>query len=94
MRLKNIEQIDLFLETVNKCEGNVWLVSPYGDQYNLKSAFTQYVAIGKILGEFGDEMELYADKKADEWILLDLFMEHPEYTNDVSIKRFVDRNDK
>ena len=79
MKLKKIEDVKLFLDTVNKCEGNVWLKSIYGDNFNMKSALSQYVAIAKILGEYGDEMELFTDDKRDEALFIKLFSEHPEF---------------
>ena len=44
MKIKNIKNVETFLEVVNGCKGEVTLTSVYGDKYNLKSALTQYVA--------------------------------------------------
>lgn len=78
MRLQKISQVQLFLDTVNSCEGDVWLTSPYGDKYNLKSLLTQYVAISALLGDQGDQLELWCENKEDEAKFLKLFNEHPE----------------
>lgn len=78
MKLQKITEVQLFLDTVNACEGNVWLTSIYGDKYNLKSLLTQYVGIAAILGEHGDQMELWCENKNDEAKFLKLFVEHPE----------------
>ena len=67
-----------FLAAVNAAKDNVWLTSIYGDKYNLKSLLTQYVAIGALLGDKGDELELFCDKKEDEALFLKFFYEHPE----------------
>ena len=78
MRLQKISQVQLFLDPVNSCEGDVWLTSPYGDKYNLKSLLTQYVAISALLGDQGDQLELWCENKEDEAKFLKLFNEHPE----------------
>lgn len=78
MQLQKISQVQLFLDTVNSCEGDVWLTSSYGDRYNLKSLLTQYVAISALLGDQGDQLELWCSNKDDEAKFLKLFNEHPE----------------
>ena len=78
MRLKNIENVKEFLNVVDKCKHDVYLVSPYGDKYNLKSKLTQYVAIGALLGKDGELLELFADDRDDERLLLNFLNDHPE----------------
>ena len=78
MKLTKISQVEDFLAAVNAAESNVWLTSIYGDKYNLKSLLTQYVAIGALLGDKGDELELFCDSKADEALFLKFFFEHLE----------------
>ena len=75
MKLKNIEQVNDFLATVDGCEGNVWLESDYGDRFNLKSKLSQYIAIGKLCEEHGDEYEVFCSNKADESYMLGFFVE-------------------
>lgn len=76
MTLKNIKDVKRFQSVINHCEDDVWLVSG-GDRYNLKSAISQLVAIGKVLA--GDKsLELFASNKYDEWKFLKMFREHPE----------------
>lgn len=74
MKLTNIEQVNDLISVVNKCEGDVWLTSQYGDRYSLKSKLSQYIAIGALLGEHGDELELFAANKQDESLLLEWLM--------------------
>ena len=78
MKFRNIDNVHEFLAVVNSCEGDVYLISPYGDKYNLKSQLSQYVAIGALLGAHGDELELFADLKDDEKKLLNFLNDHPE----------------
>ena len=77
MKLKNIHQVEDFLATVDKARDDVWLVSPKGDEYNLKSAFTKYIAMGELLSEHGDELELFCSNKADEGLFIKFYMDHP-----------------
>ena len=44
----------------------------------MKSLLTQYVAIGALLGEKGDELELFCSSKEDEVKFLKFFNENPE----------------
>lgn len=80
MKIKNINDVETFLSVVNKCEGDVMLTSIYGDKYNLKSALSQYVAIAALLGEHGDELELYCSNSKDETRFYNMFSENPEMT--------------
>ena len=81
MRLTKIKEVNDFLEIVNHCRGEVTLTSSYGDKYNLKSLLTQYVAIAALLGEHGDELELWCSDRNDEAEFLKFFHEHPEVMN-------------
>lgn len=78
MKLTKISQVEDFLTIVNTCKGDVTLTSQYGDKYNMKSLLTQYVAIGALLGERGDELELFCSSKEDEAKFLKFFNENPE----------------
>lgn len=78
MKLTKISQVEDFLTIVNTCKGDVTLASQYGDKYNMKSLLTQYVAIGALLGERGDELELFCSSKEDEAKFLKFFNENPE----------------
>lgn len=78
MKLTKISQVKDFLAIVNTCKGDVTLTSQYGDKYNMKSLLTQYVAIGALLGERGDELELFCSSKEDEAKFLKFFNENPE----------------
>ena len=78
MKIKNIKNVETFLEVVNGCKWEVTLTSVYGDKYNLKSALTQYVAVAALVGDHGEELELWCTDKDDEKKLLKMFNEHPE----------------
>lgn len=78
MKLKNIDEVNEFLSVIDTCEGNVYLTSPYGDRYNLKSKLAQFVAIAALIGEKGNELELFCDTKADENKLVKFFDKNPQ----------------
>ena len=78
MRLTKAIQVEDFLKAAHKAKDNVYLRSIYGDCYNLKSALSAYVAMGALLGEHGDELELFCDSREDEGFFVRFFKDHPE----------------
>lgn len=78
MKIKNIKDVETFLDIVNSCNGEVTLTSIYGDKFNMKSKLTQYVTVSALLGEHGDELELWCSEKSDEEKFLKMFSDHPE----------------
>ena len=77
MKINKIEQVTEFLKTIDKCEGEVYLTSSFGDKYNLKSKLTQYVAIAELLNSDND-LELWCDNKKDEQFFIEFFNKNPE----------------
>ena len=75
MKLKNVKDVEKFIQVINDCEHNVYLKSPEGDVFNLKSSLSQYIAIGRLLDENGDMLELFADSRNDEARLLQFLSE-------------------
>ena len=78
MRLKTIEEVTAFLDTVNSCKGDVWVESQYGDKFNLKSKLSQYIAIGAILQDKQEILELFCSNKDDEKKFFAYFYEYPQ----------------
>ena len=70
MKLINIKEVEEFRKVVHECEGDVYLKSAEGDVFNLKSAMSEYIALGRLLSEQGDSLELFADRREDEARLL------------------------
>ena len=75
MKLKNVKDVQKFIEVVNSCENDVYLKSQEGDVFNLKSSLSQYIAIGRLLEESGDSLELFAQTREDEAKLLNMMYE-------------------
>lgn len=78
MKLHNTEDVNGFLSAVNQCKGDVWLESPHGDRYNLKSKLSQFIAMGALLSNHGDLLELFCANPSDECHFYKFFHEHPE----------------
>ena len=74
---KELELTD-FLKAVEAARGAVWLRSIYGDEYNLKSTLSRYVAMGALIANHGDELELFCQFSEDEPLFYNFFTEHPE----------------
>ena len=76
MLLKNLRDVDLLIRAVDQCTGTVILRSVDGiEEFNLKSKLSQYIAIGKLCEEHGDEYEVFCSNKADESYMLGFFVE-------------------
>ena len=75
MKLKNIKEVEQFRKVVHECEGDVYLKSQEGDVFNLKSALSEYIALGRLLSEQGDSLELFASNREDEALLLNFVEE-------------------
>ena len=78
MKLKNIKQVNEFIEAVDQCRGDVFITSEYGDKFNLKSKLSQYVAIAALVGDHSQDLELWCADKEDEYKMLKFLDEHSE----------------
>lgn len=76
MKLKDVSQVNEFLSAVNQCKDQVYLVSQYGDRFNLKSQLSQYIAIAALVNQAGEDLELFCDSKDDEAIMLKYIVEN------------------
>ena len=74
MLLKNIHDIDAFMNAVNRCRDDVILRScDMKEEFNLKSTLSKYIAIGELCKEKGDSYEIFCMNKADENYMLEFF---------------------
>ena len=58
MRLTKVEDFDLFRDAIKQCTGDVYLESSEGDRYNLKSTFSQYIALWALIKNDGHRLKL------------------------------------
>ena len=70
MKLRNIHEVEEFRKVVRECQKDVYLKSPEGDIFNLKSSLSEYIALGALLKQNGDNLELFASCQEDEMKLL------------------------
>jgi hypothetical protein len=77
MKLKNIAEVEAFRSAVEKCTGDVWLESADGDRFSLKSTLSQYIALGTLLSESGDRLELFCSNSADQTHFFAFFANNP-----------------
>ncbi len=75
MRLTNVKDVKKFIEVIDQCEHDVYLKSQEGDVFNLKSSLSQYIAIGRLVDENGDSLELFASSREDEARLIQFLYE-------------------
>ena len=75
MKLTNVKDVEKFIATVNSCESDVYLKSVEGDVFNLKSSLSQYIAIGRLIEDAGESLELFAQTREDEARLLKMLTE-------------------
>ncbi len=73
----NIQNMDLtaFTTALDRCKGQVWIVSEEGDKINLKSKLSQLVGISNIIkGATLTDVDIICEFKEDELILIDFLM--------------------
>ena len=71
MKFNSISDVDAFVSAVDKCKGDVWLESAQGDRFNLKSELSRYVAIGELIKDESESLELFARAAEDEAVLME-----------------------
>ena len=67
MKITEISDVTLFLETVEACKGKVELVTGEGDRLNLKSRLCQYISLTSIFSnvERIPQLEIVAEEPED-----------------------------
>lgn len=78
MKLKNSKEIQAFQEAIANCQGDVWLETPRGNKYDLKSLCCHYLAIDKLPENEDNEFELFCQYKEDELNFFRFFEEYPD----------------
>lgn len=78
MRLTNSKEIMEFRFAIAKCQGDVWLEDQEGNKFNLKSVISQYIALGELLQDKGENLELFCSNREDEIHFHKFFYDNPE----------------
>lgn len=67
MTIRNNKELELFEETIDKCSRPIWLISPFGKQYDLKNPMERILGIAEMLkSEGAEEPELFTSCYEDE----------------------------
>ena len=68
IKLTKVNDIDRFMKLVNGYQGEVKIVSDQGDEINLKSKLSQFVALAKLFHENTIEnLKLRLSNRQDVW---------------------------
>ena len=78
MRLTNSKEIMEFRNAIAKCKGDVWLEDQEGNKFNLKSVISQYIALGELLQDKGETLELFCSHREDESHFMKFFKDNPD----------------
>ena len=69
MKIRNNDELKLFEETLDHCHASVLVVTPDGDQYDLKEPAGRFLGIAEMLRENDwDEPELFTTAREDEML--------------------------
>lgn len=78
--LRDITDIEEFMKAVDRCSKDVMLYGTgdnYRCEFNLKSALSKYIAIGRLCEEQGDSYEVFCSPE-DEQYLMKFFADKQE----------------
>lgn len=77
MKINNIKNPEEFFKVVDKCEGQVELVTGDGDRLNLKSKLCQLISLSNIFATATEipELEIIAHEPGDMKVLFDYLMQ-------------------
>lgn len=78
MKLHHLGEVNDFLYTIDRCAGQVFLEDHEGNQINLKSSLSRYVALGALLSDHGPKLDLVCEDPADEAKIFVFLSEHPQ----------------
>ena len=65
----------LLTAAIDKCKGPVWLASPEGIYYNMKSMEDRYDGLAKWIHDTGDNMEIFTGSYEDEAVMMGFWMQ-------------------
>lgn len=78
MKVTNVTNVEKFFEVVDRCEGQVELVTEEGDRLNLKSKLSQFVSLVKIVTDGRtQQLEILTNNHKDKEELMK-FVRTPE----------------
>ena len=74
MTIRNNEEKKMFENAIDRCRRTVWLITPEGEQFDLKTPAGRNQGIAKMLNAKGyEEPELFTSCFEDEMIIFEFF---------------------
>ena len=64
MKICNNDELKLFEDTLEQCRHSVLVLTPEGNQYDLKDPMEKYPGIASLIGD--EDPEVFASDSADE----------------------------
>ena len=74
MKMQTVQQINTFKSILSSATGTVLAEDRQGNHYDLKDELMQYIVIGSMLRDSGEEYLLYASSPRDERRLISFLM--------------------
>lgn len=72
--LRDVRDVENFKAAVKKCEGDVIIRhNTRREEFNMKSLFSEYIGLSKLMSEHGDEYEVFCMNNNDERFMLQFF---------------------
>ncbi len=77
MKIRSNEEMYLFEKAIDSCRNSVLLLTPEGEQYDLKTPFGRYQGISQLLKSRKDGMEpeIYTNSAEDEIVMFEFLRE-------------------
>ena len=76
MKMYNIKDLDKFMNLVDECKGEVYVISSEGDKLKFKSKLTQFVALSSLFSSgYIEKLELETTDDEDAAKLLNFMIE-------------------
>ena len=79
MKLYNQKNVEDFKRALSKCKGDVFLTTPDGSKYNMKSFMSCISGLARLTET--DTAELWCDNRSDEGYFMGFFNENPDCLN-------------
>lgn len=74
MKTRTEKDVREFNEAIDKCSRPVWLVTPEGEQFNLKSTSEYYKGMAKWVTDICGEIEIFTCSLEDELIMENYYL--------------------
>lgn len=77
MFLKDFAEVQDFHRVVKECKSDVYLIKNDGtEEFNLKSALSEFIALGRLAEKYGDQYEIFCQNSADEAKIMKYLGQH------------------